>query len=49
LKTYINGSDDKLREAVRVAILGNIIDLGANPDFNLEDEVNRISSNNICT
>jgi damage-control phosphatase, subfamily I len=47
LKTYIDSSDDKLREAVRVAILGNIIDLGANPDFNLEDEINRISSNNI--
>src|SRR5690606_7167511 len=47
LKTYIDGSDDKLREAVRVAILGNIIDLGANPDFNLEYEINRVSSNNI--
>jgi len=47
LKMYIDGSDDKLREAVRVAILGNIIDLGANPDFNLEYEINRISSDNI--
>ncbi len=47
LKTYIDNSDDKLREAVKVAILGNIIDLGANPDFNLEEEINRISSNNI--
>ena len=47
LKNYIDGSDDKLREAVRVAILGNVIDLGANPDFNLDDEINRISSNNI--
>ena len=47
LKTYINSSDDKLREAIRAAIMGNIIDLGANPDFNLDEEVNRISSNNI--
>ncbi len=47
LKTYINSSDNKLEKAVRAAISGNIIDLGANPDFNLEDEVNRISSNNI--
>jgi len=47
LKTYINNSYDKLEQAVRVAILGNIIDLGANPDFNLEDEINRINSNNI--
>lgn len=47
LKTYINSSNDKLEEAVRAAILGNIIDLGANPEFNLEDEVNKISSNNI--
>ena len=47
LKTYINNSYDKLEQAVRVAILGNIIDLGANPDFKLEDEINRINSNNI--
>jgi hypothetical protein len=47
LKTYINNSDDKLVQAVRAAILGNIIDLGANPDFNLEYEINRISSDNI--
>jgi uncharacterized protein with ATP-grasp and redox domains len=47
LKNYINDSEDKLEEAVRAAIIGNIIDLGANPDFNLEDEINRISSNNI--
>ncbi|MCG6914863.1 ARMT1-like domain-containing protein, partial [bacterium BMS3Abin03] len=47
LKTYINDSYDKLEQAVRVAILGNIIDLGANPDFKLEDEINRINSNNI--
>ncbi|MEJ2504993.1 MAG: ARMT1-like domain-containing protein [Ignavibacteriaceae bacterium] len=47
LKTYINNSYDKLEQVVRVAILGNIIDLGANPDFKLEDEINRINSNNI--
>lgn len=47
LRTYINSSADKLEQAVRVAILGNVIDLGANPDFNLESEINRISSNNI--
>jgi len=47
LRTYINSSHDRLEEAVRVAILGNIIDLGANPDFNLEYEINRISSDNI--
>jgi damage-control phosphatase, subfamily I len=47
LKTYINSSDDKLEQAVRAAILGNIIDPGANPDFNMEDEINRISSDNI--
>ena len=47
LRTYINSSDDKLEQAVRAAILGNVIDLGANRDFNLEYEINRISSNNI--
>jgi uncharacterized protein with ATP-grasp and redox domains len=47
LQTYINSSDDKLEQAVRAAILGNVIDLGANRDFNLEYEINRISSNNI--
>jgi damage-control phosphatase, subfamily I len=47
LKTYINSSSDPLEEAVRIAILGNIIDLGANPEFNLADEISKISSNNI--
>ncbi|HAP37178.1 MAG TPA: hypothetical protein DCQ28_15070 [Bacteroidetes bacterium] len=47
LRTYIESSADKLEKAIRVAILGNIIDVGANPDFNLEDEVGKISSTNI--
>ncbi len=47
LEMYIDGSNYKLQDAMRAAILGNIIDLGANPDFNLNDEINKLSSDNI--
>jgi uncharacterized protein with ATP-grasp and redox domains len=47
LETMVENSDDKLEMAVRTAILGNTIDLGANPNFNIEYEVNRITANNI--
>ncbi len=47
LKVMIENSMDRLETSVRAAILGNIIDLGANPDFNIEDEINKIASNNI--
>lgn len=47
LEIMVENSDDKLDTAVRAAILGNIIDLGANPNFNIEEEVNKITSNNI--
>jgi damage-control phosphatase, subfamily I len=43
----IDGAPDKLEFAIRAAIAGNTIDLGANPDFNIENEINRITSNNI--
>ncbi|MBN1638332.1 MAG: DUF89 family protein, partial [Ignavibacteriales bacterium] len=48
LSEMIRLSEDKIEMAIRAAILGNTIDLGANPNYNLEDEVNKISSNNIA-
>jgi uncharacterized protein with ATP-grasp and redox domains len=39
LKSLVNRSPDPLRAAVKMAIAGNIIDLGANPDFDLEGEI----------
>jgi hypothetical protein len=39
LKSAVQRSGDPLRTAVRIAIAGNVIDLGANPDFDLEGEM----------
>jgi uncharacterized protein with ATP-grasp and redox domains len=39
VKSAVESSDDPLRMAVRMAIAGNVIDLGANPDFDLEREM----------
>ncbi len=36
LKEYVAGSDDPLRAAVTLAAIGNVIDFGANPHFDLE-------------
>lgn len=47
LKTMYENSVDKLELALRIAIPGNIIDLGANPNFNIINEVNKITSDNI--
>ncbi|MBN1302130.1 MAG: DUF89 family protein [Melioribacteraceae bacterium] len=47
LQSPLNNINDKIEIAVRIAIAGNIIDIGANPGFNLEDEISRITSNNI--
>lgn len=47
LETMIDASDDKLETAVRTAIVGNTIDFAANPDFDIESEINKIASNNI--
>jgi len=46
-KLMMEGSKDRLDTALRIAIIGNIIDLGASPQFDIENEVNRISSNRI--
>ncbi|HUX93942.1 MAG TPA: ARMT1-like domain-containing protein [Ignavibacteriaceae bacterium] len=47
LEMMVENSDDKLEMAIRTAILGNTIDLGANPNFDIEFEVNRITANDI--
>jgi len=47
LDMMMEASPDKLETAVRIAITGNIIDIGANPNFNLENEVNKIASSSI--
>ncbi len=47
LSHMIEASDDKLEMALRASITGNTIDIAANPNFNIEKEINAITSNNI--
>lgn len=43
----LDAAPDKLRTAIWIAIMGNTIDLAANPNFDLDDEMNALNSNNI--
>jgi damage-control phosphatase, subfamily I len=47
LKIMVENSNDKLEMALRIAITGNTIDFASNPDFDLDYDINRITSNNI--
>ena len=47
VRAVMDRSKDRLEFAIRAAILGNIIDLGASSKFDIELEINRITSNNI--
>ena len=47
LKTMVDASIDKLETAIRISITGNTIDLGANPNFDLEKDINTITSDQI--
>ena len=47
LEIMYKAAAEKFEIAVRYAIVGNAIDIGANPDFNLEQEINKITSANI--
>ena len=47
LTKMIEAADDKLEIALRASIAGNTIDLAANPNFDIEKEINVITSNNI--
>jgi damage-control phosphatase, subfamily I len=42
LERFAVESRDRLEAAIRLAIAGNAIDLGANPDFDLEEELCRL-------
>lgn len=42
LKSRVEESSDRLLTAIRIAIAGNVIDFGANWDFDLEDEIEEI-------
>ena len=42
LKRQVEKSDDRLLTAIRIAIAGNVIDFGANWDFDMETEVEEI-------
>ena len=41
-KEAAGGADDPLETAVRLAIAGNVIDFGADPDFQLEEDIEAI-------
>lgn len=43
LEAMVSASNDRLETALRVAIMGNTIDIAANPDFSIEEEVNKIT------
>ena len=47
LETMIRSSSDRLEMALRVAIVGNTIDIAANPSFSIEEEVNKISASKV--
>ena len=42
LKKKVEASNDKLLTAIRIAIAGNVIDFGANRNFNIEEETDDI-------
>ena len=42
LKSQVEKSNDRLLTAIRIAIAGNVIDFGANWDFDLEDEIEEV-------
>ncbi len=42
LKQVVNNSDNRLLTAIRIAIAGNVIDLGVGKDFNILEDVKKI-------
>ena len=42
LKQVINNSDNRLLTAIRIAIAGNVIDLGVGKDFNILEDIEKI-------
>jgi len=47
LKQEINNSEDRLLTAVKLSIIGNIIDYGAKNSLNVEEEINSLFQGNI--
>lgn len=47
LNLYLNNFGSNLENALRIAIAGNTIDLGANPSFNIQEEIDNLASDNI--
>lgn len=48
LKKLIEKSDDRLLTAIRIAIAGNVIDLGVNQKFNIEEDLKTILKQNFA-
>lgn len=44
LNNYLNNSNDKLLTAIRIAIAGNVVDFGVSKKFNLQEDLNKIIS-----
>ncbi len=42
LKEMVEKSDDRLLTAIRIAIAGNVIDLGVNKKFNIKEDIQKI-------
>ena len=49
LKQEVNNSEDRLLTAVRLSIIGNIIDYGAKNSLNVEEEINNLFQGNFTT
>jgi uncharacterized protein with ATP-grasp and redox domains len=47
LNKLMENSDDKIEMALRIAITGNTIDIAANPDFCIQNDIDQITSDNI--
>jgi len=47
VKILVEESKDELEMSIRAAIIGNVIDIGTNPDFEMEHEINRFLSSDI--
>lgn len=44
LQKKMEDAEDKLEESIKIAILGNTIDVGANPNFDIRDEIENYTS-----
>jgi uncharacterized protein with ATP-grasp and redox domains len=47
LKSAVENSEEPLRTAITIAIAGNVMDLGANPDLDLKEELRNVLRENV--